>query len=93
MGIEIVGILWAIPGSLVLVFLVICVLIGAARRYTVPTLIASALVSAAVAANRTPPSEHLFAFYTSVFLGTFFFVGTTLGLIALLIRAVARREP
>ena len=93
MGIEILGILWAIPGSLVFVFLLICVVIGAARPYTLPTLIVSVLLSAVLAANCTPPLEHIVAFYSNVFLGTFFVVGTGLGLIALFIRALGRREP
>ena len=93
MGGEIIGVLWAIPGSLVLAFLLLCVVANAARPYTIPTLVFSVVGSAIAAACRNAPSQGTVAFYSNVFLGTFFFVGTVLRLFALSIRWLRESRP
>ncbi len=52
MGGEIIGILWAIPGAIVLAFLFLCVAANAARPYIIPTLTFSVAGSAIAAACR-----------------------------------------
>jgi hypothetical protein len=77
----------------VLATFVLCIVAGAALRYTIPAFVASIVLSAALAANRPPPAEHILAFYGNVFLGTFFFIGTVFGLLAMLIWTLRSHEP
>ena len=91
-GEVVIPVFVAFLGIATLTFLSLCVVFGAARPYTVPTLVFSSAGSIISAFMHTETPGGPTSFSWLAFLNTFFYLGCVFGVFALSIRALRERH-